>query len=93
MTSGMLVVLTVCLVFSIVGVHLFAGKFHYCYNQTSEKFFYSNSVNNKSDCFRLMIENVTEVRWINSKYNFDNTVNGYISLMHLVSRSTRHPYE
>lgn len=93
MIAGILVTLTVCLVFGIMGTHMFAGKFYYCYNETAEEFFLSSQVHNRSDCNRLISENMTEVRWKNGMYNFDNTVNGYISLMHLVSVRTWHPYE
>lgn len=94
MFSALLVTLTVWLFFSVLGTHMFAGKFYYCFNETSEEFFNHIHVNNKSHCHGLiMIENFTEVRWKNSKYNFDNTKNGYVSLMHLVSVSTRHAHE
>lgn len=93
MFSGLLVAMTVCLVFSIMGSHMFAGTFHYCFNETSEEYFLADSVENKSTCSSLISENYTEVRWKNTKYNFDNTVNGYVSLMHLVSVTTRHSHE
>lgn len=83
MFSGLLVAMTVWLVFSIMGSHMFAGTFHYCFNETSEEYFLPDSVENKSTCYSLISENYTEVRWKNTKYNFDNTVNGYVSLMHL----------
>lgn len=89
MFAGILVVMTVWLTFSITGTHMFAGTFFYCFNETSEEFFHFNIVNNKSHCYGVLTENFTEVRWKNAMYNFDNTMNGYISLMHLVSVGAR----
>uniref|UniRef100_A0A671XV84 EF-hand domain-containing protein n=2 Tax=Sparus aurata TaxID=8175 RepID=A0A671XV84_SPAAU len=81
----LLVCLTVWLLFSIVGVNMFAGKFHYCFNETSEEFFLPEVVNNKSDCFSLIMMNFTEVRWKNLHMNYDNVLNGYVTLLHLVT--------
>lgn len=93
MSAGLLVSMTVWLVFSIMGSHMFAGTFHYCFNETSEEYFRAELVENKSTCYSLISENSTEVRWKNYMYNFDNTMNGYVSLMHLVSVTTRHSHE
>lgn len=71
---------------------MFAGRFHYCFNETSEEYFLADSVENKSTCYSLISENETQVRWKNTKYNFDNTINGYVSLMQLVSVTTRHSH-
>lgn len=92
MSSGLLVTMTVWLVFSIMGSQMFAGRFHYCFNETSEEYFLADSVENKSTCYSLISENETQVRWKNTKYNFDNTINGYVSLMQLVSVTTRHSH-
>lgn len=81
----MLVCLIFWLIFSIMGVNLFAGKFYYCFNETSEEVFTTDQVNNKSDCFALIQENFTEVRWKNTKINFDNVGMGYLSLLQVVS--------
>ncbi|XP_073327419.1 sodium channel protein type 4 subunit alpha B-like [Pagrus major] len=81
----LLVCLTVWLVFSLLGVDMFAGKFYYCFNDTSEEYFLPEVVNNKSDCFSLIMENFSDVRWKNLKINYDNVPNGYISLLHLAA--------
>lgn len=81
----MLVCLIFWLIFSIMGVNLFAGKFYHCFNETSGEVFTAEQVNNKSDCFTLMQENFTEVRWKNNKINFDNVGMGYLSLLQVVS--------
>lgn len=93
MFSGLLVTMTVWLVFSMVGTDMFAGTFHYCFNETSEELFHPTLLENKSTCLSLINDNFTEVRWKNAKFNFDNTMNGYVSLMHLVSASTWHAHE
>ncbi|GAB1299859.1 Sodium channel protein [Apodemus speciosus] len=68
----LLVCLIFWLIFSIMGVNLFAGKYHYCFNETSEIRFEIEDVNNKTDCEKLMEGNNTEIRWKNVKINFDN---------------------
>lgn len=80
----MLVCLIFWLIFSIMGVNLFAGKFHYCFNTTSEEYFTLEVVNNKSDCMELMLSS-DDVRWMSTKVNFDNVGMGYLSLLQVVS--------
>uniref|UniRef100_A0A8C9RI08 Sodium channel protein n=1 Tax=Scleropages formosus TaxID=113540 RepID=A0A8C9RI08_SCLFO len=75
----LLVCLIFWLIFSIMGVNLFAGKFYHCINTTSEERFPTDVVNNKSDCMALMHTN--EVRWVNVKVNYDNVGLGYLSLL------------
>uniref|UniRef100_A0A3Q3FXD1 Sodium channel protein n=1 Tax=Labrus bergylta TaxID=56723 RepID=A0A3Q3FXD1_9LABR len=77
----LLVCLIFWLIFSIMGVNLFAGKYYYCYNETSEESFLKYVVNNKSQCFDLINQNFTEVRWKNVKINFDNVGSGYLALL------------
>jgi len=79
----LLVCLIFWLIFSIMGVNLFAGKYYYCFNQTSEEVFSARSVNNKTECLALMDDN-TEVRWKNVKINFDNVGAGYLALLQVV---------
>lgn len=75
------------LIFSIIGVNLFAGKFHYCFNTTSEEFFTIDVVNNKTECFELIHENnaMDDVRWMNTRINYDNVAMGYLALFQVVS--------
>uniref|UniRef100_A0AAY5KVY8 Ion transport domain-containing protein n=1 Tax=Esox lucius TaxID=8010 RepID=A0AAY5KVY8_ESOLU len=77
-----LVCLIFWLIFSIMGVNLFAGKFYYCFNTTSEERFPADIVNNKTECLGLMAQNET-VRWMNAKVNFDNVGMGYLSLLQI----------
>lgn len=93
MFSGLLVLMTTWLLFSVLGTHLFAGKFHYCFNETSEEYFLAEDVGNKSDCYSLIDANYVEVRWKNVKLNYDSVMNGYVSLLHLVSVSTQHVHK
>lgn len=80
----LLVCLIFWLIFSIMGVNLFAGKYYYCFNETSEEMFPIDVVNNKSQCEALISENFTEVRWKNVKINFDNVGAGYLALLQVV---------
>ncbi|XP_062342064.1 sodium channel protein type 4 subunit alpha B isoform X2 [Osmerus eperlanus] len=81
----MLVCLIFWLIFSIMGVNLFAGKFYYCFNTTSEEAFRADVVNNKTECLSLVADNHTEVRWMNLKVNFDSVGMGYLSLFQVAT--------
>uniref|UniRef100_A0A3Q0RI27 Sodium channel protein n=1 Tax=Amphilophus citrinellus TaxID=61819 RepID=A0A3Q0RI27_AMPCI len=81
----LLVCLIFWLIFSIMGVNLFAGKFYYCFNETSEEMFHSDEVNNKTQCLALIQENFSEVRWKNLKVNYDNVGMGYLSLLQVAT--------
>ncbi|KAM7387671.1 hypothetical protein PAMA_010015 [Pampus argenteus] len=80
----LLVCLIFWLIFSIMGVNLFAGKFYYCYNETAGEVFEHEKVNNKTECFALIQAN-TEVRWKNTKVNYDNVGMGYLSLLQVAT--------
>uniref|UniRef100_A0A8C5DWJ3 Sodium channel protein n=1 Tax=Gouania willdenowi TaxID=441366 RepID=A0A8C5DWJ3_GOUWI len=81
----LLVCLIFWLIFSIMGVNLFAGKYYYCFNQTSEEYLPVDLVNNKSECEALIRDNHTEVRWKNVKINFDNVGAGYLALLQVAT--------
>uniref|UniRef100_A0A452RF16 Sodium channel protein n=1 Tax=Ursus americanus TaxID=9643 RepID=A0A452RF16_URSAM len=81
----LLVCLIFWLIFSIMGVNLFAGKYHYCFNETSEIRFDIEDVNNKTECEKLMEGNNTEIRWKNVKINFDNVGAGYLALLQVAT--------
>uniref|UniRef100_A0A3P9B2F2 Sodium channel protein n=1 Tax=Maylandia zebra TaxID=106582 RepID=A0A3P9B2F2_9CICH len=80
----LLVCLIFWLIFGIMGVNLFAGKFYYCFNETSEELFLPERVDNKTQCLALIQENFTEVHWKNLKINYDNVGMGYLSLLQVV---------
>ncbi|XP_037379353.1 sodium channel protein type 9 subunit alpha [Talpa occidentalis] len=80
----LLVCLIFWLIFSIMGVNLFAGKFYECINTTDGSRFPQSVVSNRSECLALM--NVSQnVRWKNLKVNFDNVGLGYLSLLQVAT--------
>uniref|UniRef100_A0A3Q4HJJ2 Sodium channel protein n=1 Tax=Neolamprologus brichardi TaxID=32507 RepID=A0A3Q4HJJ2_NEOBR len=81
----LLVCLIFWLIFSIMGVNLFAGKYYYCFNETSEEYFPTSVVDNKTQCFELINLNYSEVRWKNVKINFDNVGAGYLALLQVAT--------
>ncbi|XP_060544848.1 sodium channel protein type 8 subunit alpha isoform X5 [Pantherophis guttatus] len=81
----LLVCLIFWLIFSIMGVNLFAGKYHYCFNETAEYRFEIEEVNNKTECEKMMDPNGTEIRWKNVKINFDNVGAGYLALLQIAT--------
>ncbi|XP_046880071.1 sodium channel protein type 4 subunit alpha-like isoform X3 [Hypomesus transpacificus] len=77
----LLVCLIFWLIFSIMGVNLFAGKFGRCVNRTG--YIYDASfVNNKTDCLAL---NNTQFYWSKVKVNFDNVGAGYLALLQVAT--------
>uniref|UniRef100_A0A2R8NEX6 Sodium channel protein n=1 Tax=Callithrix jacchus TaxID=9483 RepID=A0A2R8NEX6_CALJA len=80
----LLVCLIFWLIFSIMGVNLFAGKFYHCINTTTGDRFDVEEVNNHSDCLKLIERNET-ARWKNVKVNFDNVGFGYLSLLQVAT--------
>ncbi|ERE71009.1 sodium channel protein type 2 subunit alpha-like isoform 2 [Cricetulus griseus] len=80
----LLVCLIFWLIFSIMGVNLFAGKFYHCINYTTGEMFDVSVVNNFSECQALIESNQT-ARWKNVKVNFDNVGLGYLSLLQVAT--------
>uniref|UniRef100_A0A2I2ZLF0 Sodium channel protein n=1 Tax=Gorilla gorilla gorilla TaxID=9595 RepID=A0A2I2ZLF0_GORGO len=80
----LLVCLIFWLIFSIMGVNLFAGKFGRCINQTEGDLPLNYTiVNNKSQCESL---NMTgELYWTKVKVNFDNVGAGYLALLQVAT--------
>uniref|UniRef100_A0A8C0G2H6 Sodium channel protein n=1 Tax=Chelonoidis abingdonii TaxID=106734 RepID=A0A8C0G2H6_CHEAB len=79
----LLVCLIFWLIFSIMGVNLFAGKFFSCVNTTSGNPFPRKMIENKTDCENFM-KSHEDVLWKNVKVNFDNVGAGYLSLLQVV---------
>ncbi|CAF3656748.1 unnamed protein product [Rotaria sp. Silwood1] len=76
----LLVCLVFWLIFSIIGVQLFGGKFYKCvYHDTHDRVNISENITNKIDCLN---KNFT---WENSRVNFDNVVNGYLALFQVAT--------
>uniref|UniRef100_A0A452UC11 Sodium channel protein type 7 subunit alpha n=1 Tax=Ursus maritimus TaxID=29073 RepID=A0A452UC11_URSMA len=78
-----LVCFTIWLAFSIMGVHLFAGKFYECIDPTSGERFPIFEVMNKSQCESLLFNE--SMPWENAKLNFDNVGNGFLSLLQVAT--------
>ncbi|XP_043081803.1 sodium channel, voltage gated, type V-like, alpha b isoform X2 [Puntigrus tetrazona] len=77
----LLVCLIFWLIFSIMGVNLFAGKFGRCVNRTG--YIYNSSfINNKSECLEI---NSTQFYWTKVKVNFDNVGAGYLALLQVAT--------
>ena len=67
------------LIFSILGVQLFSGKFQACVDHEGEKV-PASVVPNKTECLRFPEKYV----WKNSEANFDNVLNGFLVLFLVV---------
>uniref|UniRef100_A0A670JDL0 Sodium channel protein n=1 Tax=Podarcis muralis TaxID=64176 RepID=A0A670JDL0_PODMU len=80
----LLVCLIFWLIFSIMGVNLFAGKFYHCINTTTGDMFSIDEVDNQTQCEELIERNET-ARWKNVKVNFDNVGLGYLSLLQVAT--------
>ncbi|NXW73788.1 SCN5A protein, partial [Hirundo rustica] len=78
----LLVCLIFWLIFSIMGVNLFAGKFGKCINMTDENAMISN-IDNKTDC--EMYNSTGKIFWVNVKVNFDNVGSGYLALLQVAT--------
>ncbi|NWT17524.1 SCN5A protein, partial [Vireo altiloquus] len=79
----LLVCLIFWLIFSIMGVNLFAGKFGKCVNMTEENSEISHLIKNKTDC--RMYNNTGKIFWVNAKVNFDNVGSGYLALLQVAT--------
>uniref|UniRef100_A0A3Q3MG81 Sodium channel protein n=1 Tax=Labrus bergylta TaxID=56723 RepID=A0A3Q3MG81_9LABR len=78
----LLVCLIFWLIFSIMGVNLFAGKFGRCVNRTG--YIYDNGfINNKSECEAL--NDTSQYYWTKVKVNFDNVGAGYLALLQVAT--------
>ncbi|KXJ05965.1 Sodium channel protein 1 brain [Exaiptasia diaphana] len=77
----LLVSLLFWLIFSILGVQLFAGKFFKCLDEDGNRLPILE-INNKSDCLAHADDGY---RWENSKINFDNVINGFLALFQVAT--------
>ncbi|XP_062604338.1 sodium channel protein type 4 subunit alpha B-like isoform X1 [Saccostrea cucullata] len=74
----MMVCLIFWLIFGIVGVQFFAGKFYKCEDEDGVKL-PVNITANKTEC---LAKNYT---WVNSKVNFDNVMMAYLALFQVAT--------
>ncbi|XP_074145331.1 sodium channel protein type 11 subunit alpha [Sminthopsis crassicaudata] len=79
-------VLLVCLIFWLIfcmlGVNLFAGKFGKCINIKTNEIINASEIHNITLC---KSGNYSDVCWINSKVNFDNVGIGYLALLQVAT--------
>ena len=68
------------LIFSILGVHFFAGKFYKCVDENNAQLL-ASAIASKAECLNRTMDGY---RWINSKVNFDNVLAGFLALMQVV---------
>ena len=66
------------LVFSVMGVQFFGGKFFKCVDENGE-ILPDSLVPNKTSCLSL------NYKWKNSDINFDNALAGFLALFQVVS--------
>ncbi|NWT51732.1 SCN5A protein, partial [Erythrocercus mccallii] len=79
----LLVCLIFWLIFSIMGVNLFAGKFGKCVNMTDENSDIDDDIDNKTDC--ATYNSTGKIFWVNVKVNFDNVGSGYLALLQVAT--------
>lgn len=75
----MLVCLIFWLIFSIVGYQLFSGKFYKCVNNETLDVYDYRVVENMDMCNKS-----AGMRWMNSKINFDSSLQGFLALFQVV---------
>jgi len=89
-SSTLVIVAFVFLIFSIFGVNLFGGKLHHCMSTDDTCDGYTCSMGNgfivetKADCESLAATN-PQVMWKNKTYNWDNVGEAIVSLFYVVS--------
>ncbi|XP_041421713.1 sodium channel protein type 5 subunit alpha isoform X1 [Xenopus laevis] len=78
----LLVCLIFWLIFSIMGVNLFAGKFGKCVNATTKEQLFHLIVDSKEMCDNI---SNSEAYWTKTKVNFDNVGAGYLALLQVAT--------
>ena len=76
----LVVSLLLWLIFSILGVHFFAGKFYKCVDEDNAQL-HASVIVSKAECLNHTMDGY---RWINSQVNFDNVLAGFLALMQVV---------
>ncbi|BFY98489.1 hypothetical protein BsWGS_01529 [Bradybaena similaris] len=74
-----LVCMVFWLIFSIMGVQFFKGKFYRCVNATTLEAFDASYILNKSTCLYL------NQSWLNPNVNFDNAAIGFLALFQVAT--------
>ncbi|XP_062813886.1 sodium channel protein type 5 subunit alpha isoform X1 [Anolis carolinensis] len=82
----LLVCLIFWLIFSIVGVSLFAGKFGKCINMTEANSTINDAlIKTMADCRKVNNTRQQRLYWTTVKVNFDNVGSGYLSLLQVAT--------
>jgi len=84
----LLVCLVFWLIFSIMGVNLFGGRFSSCIDQSGELISF-NIVTSKNDC--ILLGPLYNYTWFTPKVNFDNCLIAYLSLFQVVRNDVTRP--
>ena len=79
----MLVCLMFWLIFAIIGVSIFGGKFVKCVDETSGETLPTSVVSGRNECLALHDAGRPYV-WFNSRINFDTVPNAYLALFQVV---------
>ena len=78
----LLVCLIFWLIFAIIGVNTFMGRYHKCIDTSTGQKFSHEIVPNREIC------NITaDAEWVNARVHFDNVMMAYLALMQVRKRS------
>ncbi|ESN95163.1 hypothetical protein HELRODRAFT_141205, partial [Helobdella robusta] len=78
----LLVCLVFWLIFSIMGVNLFGGRYAGCIDRNTEKLLNVSIVANESQCLELSYYNYS---WVNPNINFDHVLVAYLALFQVAT--------
>jgi len=78
----LLVCLVFWLIFSIMGVNLFGGRFSSCVDEFGQTVSF-NVVSSKNDC--VVLSPLYNYTWFTPKVNFDNCLIAYLALFQVVN--------
>ena len=76
----LLVCLIFWLIFAIIGVNTFMGKYYKCIDTTTKQKFSHEVVPNKEICLEMK-KNNESADWVNSFVTFDNVLMAYLALL------------
>ncbi|KAG2466643.1 SCN60 protein, partial [Polypterus senegalus] len=79
-SNVMLVCLVFWLIFGIVGVQIYGGKFYQCVDRNGQRLSV-DIVNNITDCQAYSDKGF---KWVNTEINFDNIMSAYLALLQVV---------
>ena len=87
-TPSIVNVLLVCLIFwlifAIIGVNLFSGKYYKCWDLENDVKFSNEIIPNKEICDQEK-ENGEPAEWRNAWVTFDNTMMAYLALLQIAT--------